>query len=218
MLPIETLLTFTLASIAIVIVPGPTVTVIIANSLRHGARAGFSNIAGTQLGLAMMLAILAVGLSTIIHAMGWAFDILRLIGAAYLIWLGVKLWRGGAATAGAAGTAGGAGTSMTEAGSPELRPNFFWQGLLVIWSNPKALLFFGAFIPQFVDPGAAALAQTLLLGLIFMVVATVFDGAYALAAGHAGHWMTGLRIRLLERISGSFLIGGGLWLALSRRA
>ncbi|MGI9417126.1 MAG: LysE family translocator [Geminicoccaceae bacterium] len=205
-MPIETLLTFTLASIAIVIVPGPTVTVIIANSLRHGARAGLSNIAGTQLGLAMMLAILAIGLSTIINAMGWAFDILRLLGAAYLIWLGIKLWRGGASN------------SATQQSASQPQSSFFWQGLLVIWSNPKALLFFGAFIPQFVDPAGPALTQTLLLGLIFMGVATVFDGAFALAAGRAGRWLNGPRMRLLEKISGSFLIGGGLWLALGKRS
>ncbi|MGI9500676.1 MAG: LysE family translocator [Geminicoccaceae bacterium] len=206
--PIETLLTFTLASIAIVLVPGPTVTVIIANSLRHGARAGLLNIAGTQLGLLTMLAILAVGLSTIVQHMAWIFDVLRLIGAAYLIWLGGRLWRSG----------GSAATALTQASSPRVSSSFFWQGLLVIWSNPKALLFFGAFIPQFIDPRGPALAQTLLFGLIFMAVATVLDGAYALAAGRAGRWMTKGRMRLLERISGSFLIGGGLWLAISRRA
>jgi threonine/homoserine/homoserine lactone efflux protein len=203
-MPVETLLTFVAASIAIVIVPGPTITVIIANSLRHGVRAGLMNIAGTQLGLIMMLAILTVGLSTIIGRMAFLFDWLRLIGAAYLIWLGIKLWRSdGRLDRGAA-------AAVTDG-------NFFWQGLLVIWSNPKALLFFGAFIPQFVDPSAGAVPQTILLGLIFMAVATVLDSGYALAAGRAGGWLTGSKIRCLERISGSFLIGGGIWLALSRR-
>ena len=206
--PIETLLTFTLASIAIVLVPGPTVTVIIANSLRHGARAGLLNIAGTQLGLLTMLAILAAGLSTIVQHMAWIFDALRLLGAAYLIWLGVQLWRSG----------GGAAKALIQANMSPPSSSFFWQGLLVIWSNPKALLFFGAFIPQFIDPRGPALAQTLLFGLIFMTVATMLDAAYALVAGRAGCWMTKGRMRLLERISGSFLIGGGLWLALSRRA
>lgn len=204
-LPIEILLTYAAACIAVVSVPGPTVTVIIANSLRHGARAGFLNIAGTQLGLLMMLAILAVGLSTIVQHMAWVFDVLRLIGAAYLVWLGIKLWRSG----------GGAATALTQTSSTRPSSSFVWQGLLVIWSNPKALLFFGAFIPQFVNPEGSALAQTLLFGLIFMAVATLLDGVYAIAAGRAGCWMTRGRMRLLERISGSFLIGGGLWLALS---
>lgn len=211
LLPIDVLLAYTAACIAVVIVPGPSVTVIIANSLRHGTRAGLWTDIGTQAGLATMLIVLAAGLSTIVNHMGWIFDWLRLAGAAYLIWLGLKLWRGGTAT------------SLTGAdGAGEVRNGtgrrFFWQGFLVLWSNPKALLFFGAFIPQFIDPAGSALAQTLLLGLIFIAVALVLDSCYALAAGRAGRWFTGKRLRVLERISGSFLIGGGIWLALSRRS
>ncbi len=205
MLTIEVFLTYIAACIAVVIVPGPTITVIVANSLRHGARAGLLNIVGTQFGLLMMLVILAVGLSTIVQHMAWIFDTLRLVGAAYLVWLGIKLWRSG----------GQLGRAAASALSPM---GYVWQGGLVIWSNPKALLFFGAFIPQFIDPAGPALVQILLLGLIFMAVATLLDGAYALAAGRAGRWFTGARLRVLERISGTFLIGGGLWLALSRRS
>ncbi|MEM8948088.1 MAG: LysE family translocator [Pseudomonadota bacterium] len=211
-MPIEILLTYTLACIAVVIVPGPSVTVIIANSLRHGTRAGLWTDVGTQAGLATMLIVLAAGLSTIVNHMGWIFDWLRLAGAAYLIWLGIKLWRGGGAT-----------TSVTLAEESGRNGGgnggrFFWQGFLVLWSNPKALLFFGAFIPQFIDPAGSALMQTLVLGLIFILVALVLDSCYALAAGRAGRWFTGPRLRVLERISGSFLIGGGLWLALSKRS
>jgi threonine/homoserine/homoserine lactone efflux protein len=204
MFPIETLLTFTAACIAIVIVPGPSVTVIIANSLRHGARAGLLNVAGTQIGLAMMIAVLALGLATIVDHLGAVFDIVRLLGAAYLIWLGVRLWRSD-------------GDLATGAAARPVRTNFFWQGLLVIWSNPKALLFFGAFIPQFIDAKGDTLLQTLVLGSIFMVTATILDSGYAFAAGRAGRWFTKSKVRWLERISGGFLIGGGLWLVLSRR-
>ena len=211
-LPIDILLAYTVACIAVVIVPGPSVTVIIANSLRHGTRAGLWTDIGTQAGLATMLVVLAAGLSTIVNHMGWIFDWLRLIGAAYLIWLGIKLWRGGGAT-----------TSVTLAEEPGRTggsngARFFWQGFLVLWSNPKALLFFGAFIPQFIDPAGSALMQTLVLGLIFILVALILDSCYALAAGRAGRWFTGSRIRVLERVSGTFLIGGGLWLALSKRS
>ncbi len=204
-LPIETLLAFTIACIAIVIVPGPSVTVIIANSLRHGTRAGLANIAGTQFGLLVMLVVLAEGLSTIIDHMGAIFEWVRWLGAAYLIWLGIKLWRSD-------GT-----LEVAASGSPGDK-NFFWQGLLVIWSNPKALLFFGAFIPQFLDPAQDPITQTWLLGAMFMITATILDSGYAFAAGQAGHWLGGNKIRYLERISGSFLIGGGLWLAFSRNA
>src|ERR1700741_3006338 len=90
---LEPYVAYVLACILIAIVPGPTVTVIVANSLTHGTRAGLLNVAGTQLGLGLMMAILVVGLSSVIAAMGWLFDWLRWAGAAYLIWIGFKLLR-----------------------------------------------------------------------------------------------------------------------------
>lgn len=204
MIDLSAYLTYLAACVALVIVPGPTVTVIIANSLRHGSRAGLANVAGTQAGLAVMLAVLALGLQAVIATVGALFDVLKLLGAAYLIYLGVKLWRGG-------------GTLPGIEDAPTVRRSFFWQGVAVIASNPKALLFFGAFIPQFVDPAGAVMAQTLLLGATFMVVATVLDGAYALLAGRAARHLTNRRVRVLEIVGGSALIGGGLALALSRR-
>jgi homoserine/homoserine lactone efflux protein len=198
------LLSFTLASFLIVVVPGPTVTVIIANSLKHGARAGLLNVLGTQIGLTMMIGILAIGMSAVVAGMGALFEVLRLVGAAYLIWLGVKIWRSD-------GTLGSRETAMRPMGS------FVLQGFIVIWSNPKALFFFGAFIPQFIDPAASAAWQTVALGFVFMAVATIFDSIYAIAAGGAGGWLSRERVRLTERISGTFLIGGGLWLAFARR-
>ncbi len=89
---------------------------------------------------------------------------------------------------------------------------------LVIWSNPKALLFFGAFLPQFIDPAGNAFLQTLVYGAIFMAVATVFDSMYAVLAGKAGGMLTKGRIRFVERFSGTLLIGGGIWMATLRRA
>ena len=176
---------------------------IIANSLRHGASAGLRNVAGTQFGILTMIVVLAAGLSVVVELMSYAFDWLRLIGAAYLIWLGIKLWR-------ARGT-------LAETGSARSGESFFWQGFIVIWSNPKALFFFGAFIPQFVDPAGAAVMQSMLLGVIFMVVATVFDGAYAILAGRTGALLSQKNVRLVEMVSGTCLIGGGIWLALARR-
>lgn len=207
-------LTFVLACAALVVVPGPTVTVIIANSLRHGARAGLANVAGTQAGLAVMLAVLAGGLQIVVEALGAVFEIVKLLGAAYLVYLGAKLLLNRSALA-----ARGAEAAIAEAGTAPAFSwrSYFWQGVLVIWANPKALLFFGAFIPQFVDPAGPVVAQTLVLGLTFMAVATVLDGGYALLAGRAGGFLTRRRVRLLEVFSGCFLIGGGVWLALTRR-
>jgi len=200
---LELYLAYILACAVIALIPGPTVTVIIANSLRHGARAGLLNVAGTQLGLGLMMVILIVGLSSVIAAMGWLFEWLRWAGAAYLVWLGWQLLR-----------------------SPEMiyqentraipRGGFLLQGFLVLMANPKALLWFGAFIPQFVDPTGNYVAQIIVLGVTAMAVALVSDGAYAVLTGRAGAFLSKRRIRLVSRLSGGFLIGGGIWLALTR--
>ncbi len=196
-------LAFTAASVLVVIVPGPTVTIIVANSLRGGSRAGLLNVAGTQAGLALMILVLAVGLEAVVARASTIFDVLRLIGAGYLIWLGMQTWRGGR-------------LARISAAPSRSGRALFLQGLLVIWSNPKALLFFGAFIPQFVNTGRAAAPQVLLLGSTFMAVATLFDGAYAVVAGRAGSWLSARRVRTVERVSGACLIGGGTWLVIAR--
>src|SRR3954462_5994012 len=200
---IQIYLTYVAACILITIIPGPTVTLIIANSLTHGTRAGLLNVAGTQLGLLIMLGVLLVGLSSIIATMGWWFDWVRIAGAGYLVWIGWKLLR-------ASGPMGALDKT------PKPRGGFFLQGFLVLMSNPKALLWFGAFIPQFVDPQGNYVAQITLLGLTAMAVAVVSDGGYAVLTGRAGAHLSRNRVRLVSRLSGGFLIGGGIWLALSR--
>lgn len=202
-LELTSLITFTIACAALVIVPGPTVTVIVANSLRYGAGAGLLNVAGTQAGLAMMIGLVALGLEAITTTLAPLFDWLRVVGALYLIWLGYKLLRSD-------GTMDDAGNRSRPGGS------FFWQGFFVIWSNPKALLFFGAFIPQFIEPTGNAALQSIVLGIIFMIVGAIFDGAYAIAAGRAGSLLTQRNVRAVEIGGGSMLVGGGIWLALSR--
>jgi threonine/homoserine/homoserine lactone efflux protein len=194
---------YLLACLVVVLVPGPTVTLVVANSLKHGPRAGLLNAAGTQVGLALMIAVVGIGLTSLVEAMGHWFDWLRLAGAAYLIWLGWRMLRG----AGAPG-----------AGQPTPRPRggFLLQGALVALSNPKTLLFFGAFFPQFIDPARNADFQILIMGLTAMAFAAVSDSAYALAAGRAGRALSARRVRLLSRASGGMLIGGGVWLAASR--
>src|SRR5258707_6752516 len=197
---LQVYLAYVAACILITIIPGPTVTLIIANSLTHGTRAGLLNVAGTQLGLAIMLGVLLVGLSSVIATMGVWFDYVRIAGAIYLVWLGWKLLR--------------ANAGFGQIGqTPAPRGGFFLQGFLVLMSNPKALLWFGAFIPQFVDPSGNYVGQIGLLGLTAMATAALTDGAYAILGGRAVHFMSAQRIRLAQRLSGLFLIGGGVWLA-----
>jgi len=200
-MPLDVYLAYIVACLVIAIIPGPTVTVIVANSLAHGPRAGLLNVAGTQLGLALMMAVLVVGLSSVIAAMAWAFEILRWVGAAYLVWLGWKLLT----------------SEPVENQKPSLpKGGFLLQGFLVLMANPKALLWFGAFIPQFVDPKGNYVGQIVLLGVTAMAVALFSDGAYAVLTGGAGNLLSKKRIKLVSRLGGGFLIGGGIWLALTR--
>lgn len=199
----ELYLAYLLACIVIIIVPGPTVTLIIANSLTHGARAGLLNVAGTQLGIACMIALVAIGLASLIEALGWWFDWVRLAGAAYLVWLGIKLLRS-------------TGSAGAPARAPAPRGGFLLQGFLVAVSNPKTLVFFGAFLPQFIDPAAEYLPQVAIMGATAIVVASISDGLYAVLVGGAGRRISRRAIVWLSRVSGGILIGGGIWLALSR--
>ncbi len=200
---VELYLAYVLACLVITIIPGPTVTLIAANSLAHGTRAGLLNVVGTQIGLGLMMLVLIVGLSSIIATMGVWFDWLRFIGAAYLIWLGWKLLR-------SSGSLNGADEA------PVPRGGFVTQGFLVLLGNPKALLWFGAFIPQFVDPTTDYVSQVVLLGVTAMVTAAISDGAYAFLAGSARTMLSRHRVRLVSRLGGLCLIGGGAWLALTR--
>lgn len=194
------LLAFSAASVAIIIAPGPFVTVIIANSLRHGARAGLLNVLGGQLGLVIWMLVALFGLSAVITSMGHWYDGLRLAGAVYLIWLGIKLWRSNGEILNA------------DAGVP--KGGFVAQGFFVTMSNPKVLLVFGALIPQFMEPSGDVTSQLLILGGLFIVLAALSDGAYAVLAGRIRQSLSKSRVQLIEKASGAFLGAGGLWLAL----
>ena len=200
---IELYLAFVAASVALALLPGPIVTLVIANGLRHGTRAALTNIAGVQAGVAIVIGIVAIGLTSLMATMGYWFDWVRFAGAAYLVWLGIKLIREPV-------------MGLKADAPPPPRGGFFLQGFLVALSNPKLLLFFGAFIPQFVDLKQDHLSQVVLLGVTFMVIAALTDATYALLAGQVRTFFSARRTRTLSRVSGSFMIGGGIWLALTR--
>ena len=201
---LQAYLAFVAACVALALLPGPVVTLLIANGLRHGTRAALINCAGAQTGLAIVIGIVAVGLTSLMATMGYWFDWVRFAGAAYLVWLGIKMVR--------------APVEGIDADTPPAPPRggFFLQGMMVLLSNPKVLVFFGAFIPQFVDMEKNHILQVGILGATFMVTAALTDIVYAVAAGRARQFFSARRTRLLSRISGGFMIGGGVWLALTR--
>lgn len=204
---LETYIAYVLASVALLLVPGPMVSLIVGNSLRYGSRAGLLNVAGGQAGQAVLLGVLLLGLKTVMTIMGAWFDWIRMAGAIYLVWIGIKmvLSKEEAAADGA------------ERAPVRIGHGFFWQGLGVTVSNPKLLLFFGAFIPQFIDVSRPYEPQVLLLMITFMILAAVLDSGYAVLAGQAGGWIAGHGRVAMSRVSGAILIAGGVWLALLRR-
>ena len=199
------LLPYILACLLFSIVPGPSVTVVVANSLARGTKAGLLTILGTEIAMLSMVFIVAVGLEAVMRLVSEAFTIIKLVGAAYLIWIGFKMFTS---------------SGKLDVGRPGERLPLFryvWQGALINWSNPKTLLFLGAFLPQFVDMSRPAFDQIMVLGLIVMAVATATDCIYAVLAGSARQLLTQARVRVMTRVSGVILMIGGVWLALQRR-
>ena len=200
---IELFTAFVLITIVLIIAPGPIVTLVISTGATQGTRAALTTVAGTTLGNALLLGGIGFGLDWVHAHADLMFEALRWTGAAYLVWLGVQAWR----------HAGEGGQRLMETG----RTRFF-RGLLVALSNPKTIVFFTAFLPQFLDPRLPAGPQLAAMCVVSVALAGVSDCAWAVAAGLGRAWfMKPARAKLLGRLSGTVLIGGGLWLSLARR-
>jgi threonine/homoserine/homoserine lactone efflux protein len=195
---------FLLITAILVIVPGPIVTLVIATGASRGIRAALQTVIGTTLGNALLLACIALGLSWILQASAQVFDIIRLAGAAYLVWLGIQAWRH-------------AGESVESA--PPGGHVYAWRGFVVALTNPKTIAFFTAFLPQFIDPALPVARQLWVMCTVSVVLAGMLDAAWALAAGYGRAFLMKPRQKTwLGRVSGLVLIGGGIWLSLQRRA
>ena len=194
---------FLLITAVLVITPGPIVTLVIATGAREGMRAALTTVVGTTLGNAVLLAVIAFGLSWVVRNAATLFEILRWLGAAYLIWLGIQVWR----------HAGESGAASLPRGHVHV-----WRGFAVALSNPKTIAFFTAFLPQFVDAALPVEPQLAVMCAISVVLAAFTDSGWAVAAGLGRAWfMHSWRAKLLGRLSGVALIGGGVWLSLARR-
>lgn len=199
------ILPYVLACLLFSIVPGPSVTAVVANSLAGGTRAGLLTILGTELSMLSMVLIVALGLEAVMQLVAEGFTLIKIAGAAYLVWIGYRMFSS-------------SGALHLHSAAPERSgASYVVTGALVNWSNPKTLLFLGAFLPQFVDMSRPAFGQIMVLGFIVMAVATASDSVYALIAGRARQLLTAARVRLMHRVSGVILMAGGLWLAFQRR-
>ena len=195
----EALLLYAVASTALAITPGPTMLLALSNGLSGGMRAALWGIAGASLGSSVVIATVALGLGSLLAASEWLFDAIRVIGVLYLVWLGIKLWR----------------TPPTDIGAvlavSSLRPLrgrlALLRSLAVALSNPKSLLFFAAFLPQFIDTTHRQGPQYLVLGTIFVGVDTLAMFGYALAGTQAVRWLSQRSLRALNRGCAT-----GMWL------
>jgi len=198
---VSTFALFVAAALVMLVVPGPSVLYIVARSVEGGRKAGFVSVLGIQTGALVHIAFAALGLSAILASSAVAFSVVKWLGAAYLVWLGLRRIFGGE-------------EEEVVAVEPARLSRVYVQGVVVNVLNPKTALFFLAFLPQFVDPSrGAAWTQVLLLGATFVVLALCSDGLYALLSGTAGAWLRRSTKRAAFR-RGQRLVSGGVLIAL----
>ena len=207
--PAERLGAFALASFVLIVIPGPSVLFVIGRSLAYGRRGGLLSVVGNSLGVLPLVAAVALGLGAVVAASVALFTAIKLVGAAYLVYLGVQAIRHrdlGRAR-------------MRGAGHTDLAPaTMLRQGFVVGVSNPKTIVFLVAVLPQFVSlPAGAVPLQMMVLGAVFVLIALVSDATWALVAGTAQEWFARSPGRLagLRATGGMMMVGLGGTLALA---
>ena len=195
-------LPFAIASAILVAIPGPTVLLVVSYALGHGRRYALATTAGVALGDFTAMTASMLGLGVILAASAALFGVLKWIGAAYLIYLGIKLWRAPVSTADTPNPA------ETRTG------RIVAHAYAVTALNPKSIIFFVAFVPQFIDPHARALPQIVVFEATFILLATINAFAYAMLAAAARKAVRSAGVqRVVNRTGGSLLIGAGLFAA-----
>jgi homoserine/homoserine lactone efflux protein len=196
---------FLLASILIAITPGPGAVISMSTGMRHGYWAALMAILGLQTAILIHLAIVALGLGALLATSETAFSVVKFCGAAYLVWLGLQKWRAPAVP--------------VDANAPPVRrKGLFFQGVLVNLTNPKAIIFIAALVPQFVNPGQAQVPQYLLIAATLCLTDLTVMSGYALAAVHLGRWLHDpIAIRRQNRLFGGLFVSAGALLAASSR-
>lgn len=210
MVPADRLLAFAVMSFLLILVPGPSVLFVIGRALAHGRRAALTTVLGNTLGAYALVVAVALGIGSIVERSVLVFTTIKLAGAAYLVYLGVRTWR----------ERGSLHAPAVEAGETRGALRTFWEGFTVGVSNPKTIVFFAAVLPQFVDPAQGHVTlQMLVLGLVFNLIAVVSDSAWGLAAAVARDWFVSSprRLSLVGGIGGITMIGLGVTAAATGR-
>lgn len=203
-MPLPLYLGFLTATIVLMLIPGPNVSLIVANSIAYGTRYGLLTVAGTSAAIVLQLGLTVLGLTALLAGLAAWFDWLRWVGVIYLLRLGIRQWR-----------APPLDLTRTRPQPRSVRA-IALRGFLISLTNPKTLLFYGAFLPQFIVPDRSIGPQLALLCSSFLLVAVLLDSGWALAAGRA-RAVLAMRGRLRNRLSGGLLIGAGVGLALAHR-
>lgn len=205
---VELFAAFLVASALLIAMPGPVVTLVIATSLKRGTRYGLFVSLGANAGTAVLLTAGAIGMATLLALLADIFDIIRFLGAAYLVYLGIREWRSRGVVLEEAGALKGRGLGA-----------LFSFGFLTGLTNPKTIIFYAAFFPQFIDPALPAGPQLAVMTASFLALAILLDGGYAVLAGRLRPYLLDARRAVIRaRLTGTLLIVTGLGLALTRRA
>ncbi len=198
----ENIVALIVATIVLILIPGPNVALIIANSLRHGLKFGLITALGTTAGIAIQLLVVMIGFAALVESVAGALAWIRWLGVAYILYLGIRTWREPA--------------SDSSVIKPQSTRHIFWHGVLLAIVNPKTLLFNAAFLPQFVGQTSNPGGQLLLLSGIFLAIIVCGDALWAVFAASARRGLSRYG-HLRNRVTGGFLLGAGIGLALSRR-
>ena len=210
MIPADRLLAFTAMSCVLIVIPGPSVLFVIGRALAQGRRAALTTVVGNTIGAYALVIAVALGVGTVVERSVLVFTALKLAGAAYLVYLGVKAVR----------QRGSLQAAFTGDGPAHGGLRTLWDGFAVGVANPKTIVFFGAVLPQFVDRDKGHIAaQMLLLGLVFNVIAVVSDSVWGLAAATARGWFarSPRRLAMVGGVGGLAMIGLGVTVAATGR-
>jgi threonine/homoserine/homoserine lactone efflux protein len=206
----EYLIGFTVAAFLIIIVPGPSVLFVVSRALAYGRRAAVTTAIGGAAGSFVNAAAVAVGVGAIVQTSAVAYTTIKLIGAAYLVYLGIRAIRHRRAIR----------EAFERQASPVSDRRTWWEGFVVGVTNPKSAVFFAAVLPQFIDRSAGhATLQMLLLGAVFTAIAVFSDSLYGVTAGAVRAWFarSTRRLDLIGGTAGLTMVGLGLGLAFTSR-
>lgn len=205
---LEMWIAYVIATTIVLVIPGPTILLVISQAISHGRRAVIPLVTGVTLGDFTAMTLSVLGLGAILAASAALFSALKFIGAVYLIYLGIKLWRSNPDK-----------PKISFAATKASNSSLFKGTFIVTALNPKSIAFFVVFLPQFINPQSQTVPQLLILGATFLLLASINATLYAVFAGHLRDTMKSSRVRRwFNRCGGSVLIGAGIFTAAIQRS